>query len=62
MSELRNEKDEEYESIFIRMEQGANAAVLRQSAQIFEQSGAIRELAEITRQVDLPYIGSYLSA
>jgi hypothetical protein len=36
--------------------------LIEQSALIFEQGGAIRQLAEITRQVEMPYIGSYLSA
>jgi hypothetical protein len=62
MSEARNEKELDYESIFVRLEEGANIALIEQSALIFEQGGAIRQLAEITRQVEMPYIGSYLSA
>lgn len=40
----------------------SNAELLSQAQRIFEQGEAIRQLEAITRQVDAPYIGSYLSA
>ena len=50
------------DSILMLLNDQSNAALLSQAQQIFEQGEAIRKLEAITRQVDAPYIGSYLSA
>lgn len=48
--------------VFKLMESGENAHVLVQVREISKQSEAIRKLEEITREIDSPYVGSYLSA
>lgn len=47
--------------IFDLVRQGANAAIASTSADVARQSEAIKYLEEVTRQVDIPYIGSYYS-
>lgn len=49
-------------TVFAKMHESMNAAVLADTEKISAQSEAIRQLEEITRQVETPYIGSYLTA
>ena len=51
----------EVESVFAYLSDEPNATVAVQVAEIDETTAAIRALEEITRQVDTPYVGTYLS-
>jgi len=59
----RNAKDttDKFDSLFELVAGAGNASIVEYSEAIDRQVTAIRRLEEVTRQVDLPYIGSYLS-
>jgi hypothetical protein len=48
-------------SVFAYLTEAPNAAIAIQVAEVDKTTAAIRELEEITRQVDTPYVGTYLS-
>jgi hypothetical protein len=58
----RQERDSDFSSLFVALSAEDNSAVCIQVAAVEETVAAIRALEEITRQVDVPYIGIYLSS
>ena len=48
-------------SVFAHLHEQQNAALLEQVAQVDRTAQAIRDLEAITRDIDAPYIGSFLS-
>lgn len=51
----------EYGAVFAYLKDEPNATIAIQVAEIDHTTAAIRALEEITRQVDTPYVGTYLS-
>lgn len=51
----------ELASVFAYLTEVPNAAIAVQVAEVDKTAAAIRVLEEITRQVDTPYVGTYLS-
>jgi hypothetical protein len=49
-------------SVFAYLHSDKNAAIAIHVAEIDKTTQAIRELEEITRQLDTPYIGSFFSS
>jgi hypothetical protein len=48
-------------SVFAYLKDEPNVTIAIQVAEIDQTTAAIRALEEITRQVDTPYVGTYLS-
>lgn len=48
-------------SVFAYLTEEPNASIAIQVAEVDKTTAAIRALEEITRQVDTPYVGTYLS-